>query len=97
MITNRFPTDNDLQLEPHERKTVRNGGRFGMGTATRKRKIQSGVWLAPAFRMLMLNIGQAKGWTNGQTVQEALAEYAYNHRDELKFLGNLLGEKNGHF
>ncbi len=68
-----------------------------MADGKRIRKGQTGIYLSVADKNLLLSISDARGLTMSMTVATALREYAYNHRDELRYYGLLMGEQKGKF
>lgn len=61
------------------------------------RKGQTGIYLAVAIKRLLLNISNSTGLSMSQVVSLAIQEYAWNHREELKFYRDLIRDKDGNF
>lgn len=64
-----------------------------MGHKTNKK--QCGVYLSVVAQNLVRTIAESSGLTMSMVMEMALREYAFNHREELKF-NQIMTEQNGH-
>lgn len=68
-----------------------------MADGKRIRKGQTGIYLSVADKTLLVNMAEARGLTMSMMVATALREYAYAHRDELRYYDLLMNQQKGKF